>query len=86
MGLLPTHFRTLFNRLTQDCDSFVEADRARLITTSYHWLAEKPATDSAASSQKAMKMDSSASSETAVNRSEAESPAYEEPSVTEPKL
>lgn len=42
VGLLPSHFRTLFNRLTQDCDAFVEADRARLITTSYHWLAEKP--------------------------------------------
>ncbi|KAK3704261.1 hypothetical protein LTR37_013935 [Vermiconidia calcicola] len=42
LGLLPTHFKTLFNRLTQDCDAFVQADRARLITTSYHWLAEKP--------------------------------------------
>lgn len=42
MGLLPAHFKTLFERLTQDCDAFVEADRARLITTSYHWLAEKP--------------------------------------------
>ncbi|KAK5112792.1 hypothetical protein LTR85_011126 [Meristemomyces frigidus] len=42
VGLLPTHFKTLFNRLTQDCDAFIEADRARLITTSYHWLAEKP--------------------------------------------
>ena len=41
-GLLPAHFRTLFNRFTQDCDAFIEADRARLITTSYHWLAEKP--------------------------------------------
>ena len=42
VGLLPAHFRTLFNRFTQDCDAFIEADRARLITTSYHWLAEKP--------------------------------------------
>lgn len=42
VGILPAHFRTLFNRFTQDCDAFVEADRARLITTSYHWLAEKP--------------------------------------------
>lgn len=42
MGLLPAHFKTLFERLTQDCDAFIEADRARLITTSYHWLAEKP--------------------------------------------
>lgn len=42
MGILPAHFKALFERLTQDCDAFVEADRARLITTSYHWLAEKP--------------------------------------------
>lgn len=42
IGLLPTHFKTLFNRLSQDCDAFIEADRARLITTSYHWLAKKP--------------------------------------------
>lgn len=42
VGLLPQHFKTLFNRFTQDCDAFIEADRARLITTSYHWLAEKP--------------------------------------------
>ena len=40
--MLPQHFKILFNRFTQDCDAFVEADRARLITTSYHWLAEKP--------------------------------------------
>jgi sterol 24-C-methyltransferase len=42
VGLLPQHFKTLLNRLTKDCDAFIEADRARLITTSYHWLAEKP--------------------------------------------
>lgn len=42
IGILPGHFKTLFERLTQDCDAFVKADRARLITTSYHWLAEKP--------------------------------------------
>ncbi|KAI5370939.1 Putative S-adenosyl-L-methionine-dependent methyltransferase, Methyltransferase domain 25 [Septoria linicola] len=42
LGVLPAHFKTLFNRLTQDCDAFVEADRKRLITTSWHWLAEKP--------------------------------------------
>lgn len=81
VGLLPTHFRTLFNRLTQDCDAFIEADRTRLITTSYHWLAEKPMTDSAASSEKALQMDSSASSETAVNKSEEESPASPDPAV-----
>lgn len=43
IGVLPPHFKTLFNRLTQDGDALVEADRARLITTSYHWLAAKPA-------------------------------------------
>ena len=42
VGLLPAHFKTLFNRFTQDCDAFIAADKARLITTSYHWLAEKP--------------------------------------------
>ena len=42
LEILPAHFKTLFNRLTQNCDAFVQADRARLITTSYHWLAEKP--------------------------------------------
>ncbi|EME87167.1 uncharacterized protein MYCFIDRAFT_84237 [Pseudocercospora fijiensis CIRAD86] len=42
MGLLPPHFNKLFHRLTQDCDAFIEADRARLITTAYHWLAVKP--------------------------------------------
>lgn len=46
IGLLPTHFKTLFNRLSQDCDAFIEADRARLITTSYHWSAEKPMIES----------------------------------------
>ncbi|KAK0366752.1 hypothetical protein LTR91_021142 [Friedmanniomyces endolithicus] len=42
VGLLPMHFRTLFNRMTQDSDAFIEADRTRLITTCYHWVAEKP--------------------------------------------
>lgn len=70
VGLLPVHFRTLFNRLTQDCDAFVEADRARLITTSYHWLAVKPYADpemktaiaSSVSSDSAVKTESAASS------------------------
>lgn len=62
VGLLPTHFRTLFNRLTQDCDAFIEADRARLITTSYHWLAEKPKSGSPASSETAVRSQSLASS------------------------
>ncbi|CAK3960532.1 related to SAM-dependent methyltransferases [Lecanosticta acicola] len=67
VGLLPAHFRTLFNRLTQDCDAFVEADRARLITTSYHWLAEKPLTASPAHSEVALHADSGYSSQTAVS-------------------
>lgn len=41
VGLLPTHFNTIFDRFAQDGDAFIEADKARLITTSYHWLAEK---------------------------------------------
>jgi len=72
IGLLPVHFRTLFNRLTQDCDAFIEADRARLITTSYHWLAQKPAEGasetnptSPENSETGVKTDSSASSESA---------------------
>ncbi|KAF2486865.1 S-adenosyl-L-methionine-dependent methyltransferase, partial [Neohortaea acidophila] len=40
-GLLPAHFNTIFDRFAQDGDAFIEADKARLITTSYHWLAEK---------------------------------------------
>lgn len=44
VGLFPAHFKTLFNRLTQDCDAFIEADRQRLCTTTWHWLAEKPLT------------------------------------------
>ncbi|KXT02588.1 hypothetical protein AC578_10677 [Pseudocercospora eumusae] len=60
LGLLPPHFKILFNRLTQDCDAFIEADRARLITTTYHWLAVKPKLDddsayaSLASSERAL--------------------------------
>jgi sterol 24-C-methyltransferase len=42
LGLLPRHFHTLFGRLTKDGRSFIEADRKRLITTSYSWVAEKP--------------------------------------------
>ncbi len=41
-GILPAHFKTLLNRFALDGKAFVEADKARLITTSYHWLAEKP--------------------------------------------
>lgn len=46
VGVFPAHFKTLFNRLTQDCDAFIEADRAGLCTTTWHWLAEKPLTTS----------------------------------------
>lgn len=68
LRLLPKHFKTLFNRLTQDCDAFIEADRARLITTTYHWLAIKPhAADSTATSEKAVPVPTAASSDTAVN-------------------
>ncbi|KAK4635920.1 Sterol 24-C-methyltransferase [Fulvia fulva] len=68
LGLLPQHFKTLFNRLTQDCDAFIEADRARLITTTHHWLAVKPAaTDTTASSESALPVPTPASSDTAVN-------------------
>ncbi|SMR44965.1 unnamed protein product [Zymoseptoria tritici ST99CH_1A5] len=41
VGLLPAHFKTLLERLTKDCDAFVEADRRRLVTTSWCWVAEK---------------------------------------------
>ncbi len=39
--LLPAHFKTLFDRLTQDGEAFVEADRLRLVTSSHYLLAEK---------------------------------------------
>jgi sterol 24-C-methyltransferase len=39
--ILPKHFLTLFNRLTQDGQAFVEADRLRLVTTSHYWVAQK---------------------------------------------
>lgn len=42
VGLLPPHFNTILERFARDGEAFVEADRMRLITTSYHWLAEKP--------------------------------------------
>lgn len=43
--LLPKHFKALFDRLTQDGQAFVEADRKRLVTTSYYLVAEKPASE-----------------------------------------
>ena len=39
--ILPVHFTALFNRLTQDGEAFVEADRRGLVTTSYYIVAEK---------------------------------------------
>jgi sterol 24-C-methyltransferase len=69
-GLLPAHFRTLFDRFSKDSDAFIEADRSKLITTCYHWLAEKPvdsdpSTDIApsASSGIALKSDSPSGSD-----------------------
>ena len=32
--------------MTQDSDAFIEADGSRLITTCYHWVAEKPRDES----------------------------------------
>jgi Methylase involved in ubiquinone/menaquinone biosynthesis len=43
--LLPKHFKALFDRLTQDGQAFVEADRKRLVTTSYYIVAQKPGTN-----------------------------------------
>ncbi len=39
--ILPKHFKILFDRLTKDGEAFVEADRLRLVTTSYYIVAEK---------------------------------------------
>ena len=63
VGLLPGHFKTIFDRFSQDGDAFIEADRARLITTSYHWLAEKPKGAPSVSS----KVDSATTSEVATH-------------------
>lgn len=41
--VLPKHFEVLFERLTKDGEAFVEADRLRLVTTSYHIVAQKKA-------------------------------------------
>jgi sterol 24-C-methyltransferase len=40
--LLPQHFKVLIDRLTQDGEAFIEADRLGLVTTSYQTLAQKP--------------------------------------------
>lgn len=39
--LLPVHFKLLLDRLTKDGAAFVEADRMRLVTTSYYIVARK---------------------------------------------
>lgn len=39
--LLPKHFKALFDRLTKDGEAFVEADRLKLVTTSYYIVAQK---------------------------------------------
>jgi sterol 24-C-methyltransferase len=41
--VLPVHFKLLFDRLTKDGAAFVEADRLRLVTTSYYIVARKKA-------------------------------------------
>jgi len=40
--LLPKHFSLLIDRLTKDGQSFVEADRLGLVTTSFQTIAQKP--------------------------------------------
>ncbi|EHL32811.1 class I SAM-dependent methyltransferase [Legionella drancourtii] len=42
LHLLPTHFKVLFDRFTQDGEAFIEADRLGLFTTSFQTIAEKP--------------------------------------------
>ncbi len=39
--LLPTHFKTMFDRLIKDGEAFVEADRLRLVTSSHYVLGQK---------------------------------------------
>ena len=39
--ILPAHFKALFDRMTQDGEAFVEADRMRLVTSSHYVLAKK---------------------------------------------
>lgn len=41
--ILPKHFKALFDRLTKDGQAFIEADRKRLVTTSYYIVAQKKA-------------------------------------------
>lgn len=41
-GLIPMHFKTLLDRLTYGGESFVEADKLSLFTTSWQIIAQKP--------------------------------------------
>lgn len=40
--LLPSHFKVLFDRFSEDGESFIEADQLGLFTTSFQTIAEKP--------------------------------------------
>ncbi len=42
LRLLPKHFSVLIDRLTKDGESFVEADRLGIVTTSFQTIAQKP--------------------------------------------
>jgi len=42
LHVVPQHFKTLFDRLVQDCDAFIEGDNMELFTTSWQTLAVKP--------------------------------------------
>jgi sterol 24-C-methyltransferase len=39
--VLPKHFRSIFDRFTLDGQALVEADRMRLVTTTYYFVAQK---------------------------------------------
>ena len=41
LRLLPKHFSILMDRLTKDGESFIEADRLGIVTTSFQTIAEK---------------------------------------------
>ncbi len=39
--LLPAHFKVLFDRMTKDGEAFIEADRMRIVTSSYYLVGQK---------------------------------------------
>lgn len=43
MGILPKHFQILVERFSLGADAFIEADQLGLLTTSWYFVAEKPA-------------------------------------------